>query len=1257
LKVPPVTGESWEWQDILDFSGNLLDESNLHDQIQLIKRYLSTRLQVKVFIWLDKSLLPLPDEIGSTIFKTDACSPLMERALAKHTIVTKQDGGNLSMAFPLIFHERTIGAMQIDDLPPSKTTDLELKLSVFAKQISTGLFFTHQARIKEWRNKQLDLVRSVSAKIIQQHDIRKIFRYVTDLVTGTFHYYFVAIYMLDEKKEKLLFQASSGKDISRDRDFKDIFANGIPLGKGLIGTCALKKKEVLCSDVKNDKTFHSVTGLPDTKAEVCFPLIIENKVIGVLDVQSNFLNGFHQNDLLVLQILVDAIANAINNAGLLQNIQTQSERIQVVSEITRALSSILDLDKLLDEIVNIISQKFGFPYVHIFTIDRVMNRVVFRTGTGKNTEVLKANGLWFDLESEKGIVAFVARKKKPYLSVDVLDDDLYLPTDLPPHDPRSELAIPIVFSGEVLGVLDIQSPHSDAFSDKDVELFRMLSDGIAIALQNAQIYRSERWRRKVAESFHEIANIFSRDYSLEEIYKSVLKIASQNLPCTAGVIWHLSNTTKLSVADSIGVEKDDLNASILEEDLEFVKYAIEQGEPIIRYGYDESEPLGRFLKLKRNYSAIVAPIINANQKLGAIEIVYENPNRYGEEARAVLKAFAGYTSVAIQNLGLFSASQEQALMATTLLLVSEATEHVETSEELFATVARLIQFVVGVKKTLIYQRERNGQFTLAASVGAGDEDEGQYRAYPDTFEGILTFSRMLGEQPAEYQSVSFPESGARDQNMDWLAIPIKTQDKVLGALFVQLDEEMSEHDFLGGSGAKQREVLSAVARQSAIALENLIFKRSQQTEAYVTAVLLQVAEAVVSSADINETLENIVNILPFLVGVDCVMFLIWDKNRNIFRIANSFFGKWKQELEEYGEYVQPQDYEPLKRLLDEKVPIYLAIDNLNPESWFKQNEYKILTDRDAVLEIEQDVQLLYPLQDREEFYGVMLVTDSRDQFEYREKRVDILNGVAQQLTLAFQNEHLKDEMVGRERLQKEFQLARDIQKAFLPEVIPQINGWEISVRWRPARQVGGDFYDFIKLPDGRLGFVIADVSDKGIPAALYMTVTRTLIHATAKEKLSPAQALLKVNRLLLESSPQGLFITTFYGILGEETGIFEYTNAGHNQPILIKKGRDQVVLLEKGGMPLGVSPDLKIENRLLAIGKGETLILYTDGVTEAQSPDGKLYGMNRFENFLLNSTITNMDHLLDALDKNILIFQKGFPPTDDLTIIALHRKG
>lgn len=1256
MKKNPVNGISWEWQDILDFSGKLLDESNLGEQLNQIKQYFSTRLHAKVSIWLDDNFLPLPDETVSSMFHPDACSPLMKKALSTGELVNIQSENARSMAICLMFREKIIGALQLDHVEEIYFPVLEDGLPQFAHQIAIDLFFTHQMRIKEWRNKQLDLVRSVAAKIIQQRDVSKIFRLVTDLITSTFHYYFVAIYMFDDKKEKLLFQASSGKNINRDPDFKDIFANGIPIGKGLIGTCAQKKKEIICSDVKHDALFHYVTGLPDTRSEVCFPLFIGNNVIGVLDVQSNFLSGFHQNDLLVLQILADSIAAAIDNARLLQSVREQNGKIQIVSEITRALSSILDLEKLLESIVNIISEKFDYPYVHIFTIDRVMNRVVFRMGTGKSSEVLKANGLWFDLESEKGIVAYVARKRRPYRSPDVLDDDLYLPTNLPPDDPRSELAIPIIYSGEVLGVLDIQSRQPETFTENDIELFRMLSDGIAIAMQNALIYRSERWRRKVAESFHEIANIFSRNYSLDEIYKSVLKIASQNLPCTAGVIWHLAGDESLNVIDSIGVDKEDLNSTLLEEDLEFIKYAIEQGEPIIRYGYDETEPLGKFLALRKNYSAIVAPIINANQKLGAIEIVYENPNRYGEEARAILKAFAGYTSVAIQNLGLYSASQEQALMATTLLLVSEATEHIETEAELFETLAKLLQFVVGIKKTILYQRNRSGDFVLASSVGLVNGEEEQFNKYPSTYEGIYVFSRMLGEETEESQNVLIPSTLKSAPANEWLVIPIKTQEKVLGALFVQMDEEAGDYDFLEGSGAKQREVLSAVARQAAVALQNLSFRRAEQTEAYVTAVLLQVAEAVVSSTGINDILGNVVNILPFLVGVDCVMFMVWDKTREIFKIAESYCGKWKSQMEKLGEYIQPLDYVPLDQMVQTRQPVYVSMDDLDPASWYEMKKFKIVDDREAVFNIDKDVQFILPLQDREEFYGVMLVNDSRDQFEYREKRADILTGVAQQLTLAFQNELLKEEMVGRERLQREFQLARDIQKAFLPEVIPHAKNWEISVRWRPARQVGGDFYDFINLPDGRLGFVIADVSDKGIPAALYMTVTRTLIHATAKENLDPAQTLLKVNRLLLESSPQGLFITTFYGILCEETGRFDYSNAGHNQPVLIKNQKVGLVLLEKGGMPLGVASELNNVNRSIEVEQGDTLFLYTDGVTEAQSPDGKFYGMNRLEHFLMEAPAMSMDHLLDALDKNILVFQKGFPPTDDLTIIALHHE-
>ena len=176
-------------------------------------------------------------------------------------------------------------------------------------------------------------------------------------------------------------------------------------------------------------------------------------------------------------------------------------------------------------------------------------------------------------------------------------------------------------------------------------------------------------------------------------------------------------------------------------------------------------------------------------------------------------------------------------------------------------------------------------------------------------------------------------------------------------------------------------------------------------------------------------------------------------------------------------------------------------------------------------------------------------------------------------------------------------MARDIQVSFLPERCPEPAGWEIAADWRAARGVGGDFYDFIELDDERLGLVIADVSDKGVPAALFMSLSRTLVRASALESRSPSRVLQRVNELITTETRSNMFVSVFYGILNLRTGNLTYANAGHNPPILWRaQGRSW--LLTAHGMVLGVLEKVDLEEREVTLKPGELLILHTDGVTE-----------------------------------------------------------
>ena len=200
-----------------------------------------------------------------------------------------------------------------------------------------------------------------------------------------------------------------------------------------------------------------------------------------------------------------------------------------------------------------------------------------------------------------------------------------------------------------------------------------------------------------------------------------------------------------------------------------------------------------------------------------------------------------------------------------------------------------------------------------------------------------------------------------------------------------------------------------------------------------------------------------------------------------------------------------------------------------------------------------------PISIKNDLFGVMLIEEAENGRRFRSRRIEIINGIAQQAALAIQNDLLQQEMVVRERLETEVQLARQIQQTFIPQSLPTHEAWQFAARWRTARQVGGDFYDVIELPNNKLGLFIADVADKGMPAALFMALTRTLVRAAVNEMHSPVDVLRRVNDQLLPDTRQGMFVTAVYGVLDMESGEFTFVNAGHNPPFWVK---DEMVRLK-----------------------------------------------------------------------------------------------
>ena len=249
-------------------------------------------------------------------------------------------------------------------------------------------------------------------------------------------------------------------------------------------------------------------------------------------------------------------------------------------------------------------------------------------------------------------------------------------------------------------------------------------------------------------------------------------------------------------------------------------------------------------------------------------------------------------------------------------------------------------------------------------------------------------------------------------------------------------------------------------------------------------------------------------------------------------------------------------------------------------------------------------------------------------------------------------QRLEQERLERERIEQELQLARSIQQASLPKEVPSLQGWHINPHYHPAREVGGDFYDFHLLSENRLGVVVGDATGKGVPAALVMASARSMLRALAQASNSPGEVLSRVNDALVTDIPPNMFVTCFYAILDPKYGTLEYANAGHDLPYLWRGGDAHE--LRATGMPLGLMPGMSYEQKEIELDSGQGVFFYSDGLVEAHDPKGEMFGFPRLRAHVAKRGEERS--LGDFLMEELYSFVgEGWEQEDDITLLTLKR--
>ncbi len=240
-------------------------------------------------------------------------------------------------------------------------------------------------------------------------------------------------------------------------------------------------------------------------------------------------------------------------------------------------------------------------------------------------------------------------------------------------------------------------------------------------------------------------------------------------------------------------------------------------------------------------------------------------------------------------------------------------------------------------------------------------------------------------------------------------------------------------------------------------------------------------------------------------------------------------------------------------------------------------------------------------------------------------------------------------------LQNELRVARSTQQSILPRTFPQTSEYQVFANMEPARNVGGDFYDVIRLQDRHLGLAIADVSDKGVPAALFMMSSRTLLKGAAIGSSDPGQALREVNELLYEENETMMFVTVLYSIYDPASGKLTYSNGGHDAPLLVRPDGTSELLPLTNGIALGVTPDVQFSSHTIQLNPGDSVVLYTDGVTEAMNANGEQFGVERIHEVFAGSPPKNSEQAAQAMFEAVRTFVGDAPQFDDITCLVLHR--
>ena len=1129
-------------------------------------------------------------------------------------------GFRSTLMVPLQAAGTLIGMLAVESSAPGAYSDGDLgTIAAFANLTAMAIQNARSLEAEQRRARQLATIGEVSRRVVAIVGMERLFSGVVHLIRDTFGYYDVQLFTIDSAGGQLVFQASTTPAI-QERGI------AVARGQGLVGWVAETGQQAVIDDVAAEPRFRTVEGLERTRSEAVVPLKIEERLVGILDVQSDRPHAFGEEDLFVLRTLADQVAIAIEDNRLYRAEKARRQLADTLLEMAGALNSTLELQVVLDLVLT------------------QLQRVLHYDGAAI-------------LEWEDGHFCIVAGRGPRYAGPDrclTLAEDAGLRRLVVERAPivfaaadrpgATALAVPLLVMEHLFGALIIERlGATSSYAPEEIGVVAAFANQAAVAIENARLYEAEQRRSRELATVAEVGQRVASILDLDELFVQIVELVRQEFGYYHVSIFTVEGDTGGIAFRASTSQRIRERGLAVRSEAGIIGWVVTHGEALVandvaaepRYEADEALPDTR--------AELAVPLRVEGRTVGILDIQSDRPGAFGPEDLFVTQTLADQVAVAIENARLYAAQQEEAWVSTALLQVAESLANLIGVDEVLDAVIRLLPLLVGVDRCAIFLRDQDaGHYQAARVHGLPAALREAFLA--QTLEALAPALWQAGTQAPAPAPLDLREAGLAHEAeralgvAGGMALPLRAGGETIGVLLAGYEQATAP------LGRSHRAILTGIANQAAMAIQNARLYVAQREEAWVSTALLQVSELAGRTRNLDEILASLVRLTPMLGGVDRCCVFLWDRERGRY-VASQAYGLHDELRERFGGLRFAPGEFPLLDQVRAGRELVLA----------EAGDTARLVPAELAHASGAASALALPLRTQDEVLGVMLVDHAGPAHRFSQQRIALLAGIANQAALAIENVQLYHESLENERMAQELAVARQIQATFLPEACPKIPGWSVAATSRPAREVGGDFYDFIALGERLLGLVIADVSDKGVPAALFMALSRAVMRASAVEGRSPAATLGRVNDLLLADTRSGMFVTLFYGILDTASGQLVYGSAGHNPPFWRPRRSRRLVRLASRGIALGVIEQPLIDEAHITLQPGDALVLYTDGVTESFDLNEREFGEGGLQKAIHAAGPVAAAPLVAAINQAVHDFVCGAPQHDDYTLLAIAR--